>query len=288
MLKKSLRLLAVPAIIAAGTAGLSAQMAPANVEVLSVKGEVEAIDEFGNEGELRRGRALGTGVEISTGRNGVVKLAFANGIRLAVEEGTRVRLTKFALVRNDATRESDFHLLSTDKEPSFSSTEIVVVQGSVLMEIPPLGIPVSSFLLNTNYHRAVVQEPKDAAARALLKIPTVLRFEQGLDFGRLSVFKGIIHSAPNHLGLGPPSDVSGGASVLYRFGQSPHYEQATLDRKAMEFINAEETPETPFDPDSPGPLPAPLPPELPEGPPDVSLVYPPEGPSKNVHRNGMR
>jgi hypothetical protein len=202
--------LAVAALLL-GTLSASAQLNRADIEVLSVRGEVELLDDVGQEGKPKVGRLFKEGSRITTGANGNLKLALANGSRLVIEAESEVNLGLFRSSAKADTNGTSFANLSTDKEDGNSNVEIQVLRGSILVESTKLNLPVSYLTLRAAYFDARVLTTDSAS---------VFRFEQGDDFGRLSVYKGVLQSKPHFIEFGPPVNVTEGRRVIYRFNKN--------------------------------------------------------------------
>jgi hypothetical protein len=255
------------AVFLAGGVILSAQMTPAGIEITYVKGAVEIIDNVGGEGRAKVGKIFQAGTQIVTSAKGHLKLVFANGTRMVVEPDTNVRIEVFNMVKNAKTLESGFTRLSTIKEPTNSVTQIFLVKGNLLFEVAPLNYPVSSFRLSCPYFGAIVKG-------------TVFRFEQGIDFGRMSVYKGLVRSTPYYKEFGPDIDVPAGKMVFYRFRHKPLFDNIRDPREEQDAGNELIDPPPGFiDPEDggDGTLVVPDPPRGvdPEGPLDVTLIEDP-------------
>jgi hypothetical protein len=208
----------------AGLVSVNAQMQTANIEISYVKGQAEVEDGQGNDGRAKVGKILREGATITTGQKGQVKLIFANGTRMVVEPESQVQIGDFKVVRNSKTLDSGFAKLSTVKEPTNSHTHIILTKGNLLFEVLPLGLPISRFRLDCPYFGAEVKG-------------TVFRFEQGLDYARMSVYKGKVRSYPKYEEFGPDMDVPAGKMVYYRFRKKPLYDDI---RDPLEEQNAGE------------------------------------------------
>jgi hypothetical protein len=206
---------AAAALLLGSAAPLSAQLQPASVEVLSVSGGVNIIDETGVDSKPQVGQLFKEGSQISTPAKGRLKLAFANGTRVVVEPDSEVRLVSFKASNEAGAPTSGFGKLSTIKEPGNSSVEVWLTRGTLLFEVPVLNLPVSSFKVTSPYLDAYVR-PSNA--------PAIFKFEQGDDYGRLSVYKGVVRAAPRFKEFGTPVDVTNGNFVLYRFNKNMVYE----------------------------------------------------------------
>jgi hypothetical protein len=126
-----------------------------------------------------------------------------------------------------------------------------------------LNYPVSSFKLRCPYFNGIVKG-------------TVFRFEQGIDFGRMSVYKGVVRSVPNFKEFGEPLDVPAGKMVFYRFRSKPLFDDIR-DRQEERDAGNElvDPPEGGFDPgDGDDPIVLPESPIIvdPEGPVDTPLI----------------
>ncbi|MDR2862814.1 MAG: FecR domain-containing protein [Puniceicoccales bacterium] len=196
-------LCAITAFVAS-LVSVNAQQVPANIEISYVKGRVEVLDGKGRDTHARVGKILQEGSIITTGERGQVKLIFANGTRMVVEPDSHVQIVDFRMLRNSKTLDSGLAKLSTVKEPTNSQTHILLLKGNLLFEVAPLNFPLSLFRVDCPFFGAEVRG-------------TVFRFEQGLEFGRLSVYKGKVHSYPKYEEFGPSIDVPAGKTVLYRF-----------------------------------------------------------------------
>jgi hypothetical protein len=251
------------ALFLVGAVVLPAQMAPAGIEITYVKGDVEIMDDVGGEGRAKVGKIFQAGTQIITGERGQLKLAFANGTRMVIEPDSNVRIEVFDIVRNSKTLESGFTRLSTVKEPTNSVTQIFLTKGNLLLEVAPLNYPVSSFKLRCPYFSGIVKG-------------TVFRFEQGIDFGRMSVYKGVVRSTPHYKEFGPDIDVPAGKMVFYRFRSKPLFDDIR-DRQEERDAGDElvDPPEGGIDPGEGGETGTfPVPPVWidPEGPVDTPLI----------------
>jgi hypothetical protein len=246
----------------ASLVSVNAQMSPVNIEVSYVKGRVHIMDNEGNQSRAKVGKIFQEGTEITTGVKGQIKVIFANGTRMVIEPDSQVQIGDFKMTRNAKTLDSGFAKLSTVREPTNSHTHIILTKGNLLFEVPPLNLPLSLFRLDCPYFGAEVKG-------------TVFRFEQGLDFGRMSVYKGKVRSFPKYEEFGPDIEVPEGKMVYYRFRKKPLYDDI---RDPLEEKNAGDElidpppnglPSDPDDEDSLVPIPTI---KIPEDPIDVSLI----------------
>jgi hypothetical protein len=257
--------LSVITAFVASLLSVNAQRVPANIEVSFVKGNVELLDDKGHEGRAKVGKIIQEGTIITTGERGQIKLIFANGTRMVIAPDSHVQIGDFKMQRNSKTLDSGLAKLSTVKEPTNSLTHIILTKGNLLFEVAPLSLPLSRFRVDCPYFGAEVRG-------------TVFRFEQGLDFGRMSVYKGKVHSYPKFEEFGPDIDVPAGKMVLYRFRKKPLFEDIRDPREETNAGDELVDPPSgglPLDPDNEdNTLIVPDPPITtdPEGPVDDSLI----------------
>jgi hypothetical protein len=255
-------MLGAVAALVAGVSASFAQMAPGNIEVTQVSGEVYLTSEDDAGEKLKRGAVLQAGARIETGNKGRAHLWFANGTHLVVLENTEISILRFDIVNNNKTLQSEFHKMSIFEEPSNSNTQIRLPYGRLRIEVAKLNVPVSSFHISMPFVDVDVKG-------------TDFKVEQDAEFARVSTYRGSVWVTPD-LSLdsswGKPIEVTENKSAVYRLRRKPVLESLPreIGSTGSGRDEIEETlPGTPEGPNEEGPNPV---------TPDVPINMEPEGP----------
>lgn len=141
----SLTALVALAVMVPLTAGAQKNMVPGNIRAIKVEGTAWQSSSGGERERLTEGAFLKQGASVETAGNGNVILLFDNGSTMQIRPGTKFSISEFLI---DPFQPGSVELQGIKKEPTKSSTQLFVHEGTITGEIAKLD-RASSYNIST-------------------------------------------------------------------------------------------------------------------------------------------